>query len=331
MPDGPVGPTSPGSRPAALHLVLGDEELLVERVVQDLVVAARAVEPDAELRRVRTTDLASRDLTELLSPSLFADARVLVLLAAQEAGKEIAATITGYAADPVDGIVLVVQHAGGARGKALADALRRDGAQLHRCEQLRWPEQRADFLRAEVRRLGGRIDAGATTALLEATRPDLREIAAAASQLVADTGGRIDERAVGRYYRGRAEVTGFAVADLVVAGDRAAALEALRWALLTGTAPVLVADALAGAFRALARVGSAGRGDPAQLAGELGMPSGRVKRVQAQVRSWHPDAVAAAFEVTAQVNADVKGLAPDAGYALEHAVQRICDIRSAPR
>ena len=34
------------SAPPPLHLVLGDEELLVERAVRDIVDAARAVDPD---------------------------------------------------------------------------------------------------------------------------------------------------------------------------------------------------------------------------------------------------------------------------------------------
>ena len=72
--------------------------------------------------------------------------------------------------------------------------------------------------------------------LIEAVGSDLRELAAATSQLVADTDGTVDESAVRRYYRGRAECPGFAVADKAVAGDRAGALEALRWAQLAGRA-----------------------------------------------------------------------------------------------
>jgi len=60
---------------------------------------------------------------------------------------------------------------------------------------------------------------------------DLRELAAACDQLAADTDGLIDEPVVARYYRGRAEATGFTVADRAVEGHLAQALEQLRWAL----------------------------------------------------------------------------------------------------
>jgi len=312
---------------APLQLVLGEEELLVERAVEEIVAQARAEDPTAELRRYRTTELSPAELAESLSPSLFAEARVIVLMAAHEAGKDLAAAILMQAGDPAEGVVLVVQHAGGARNKALADALRKGRAAVTTCDKVTRYEERAEFVRGEVRRAGGKIAPAAVGALIEAVGNDLRELAAAAGQLVADTGGTVDEKAVRRYHRGRAEASGFAVADKVVAGDRAGALEALRWAQVLGVPSVLVADALADAMRTLAKVGSAGRGDPNRLAGTLGMPPWKIRKAQQQVRSWRPEALAEAFAAAAEVNADVKGVAADADYALERAVLRMCAAR----
>ena len=312
-----------------LHLLLGEEELLVERAVEGIVTEIRRDEPGAELRRFRATELTPAALAESLSPSLFAEARVIVLQAAHEAGKELATAIVEQSTDPADGVVLVVQHAGAARNKAMADTLRRRGAAVTTCNKLTRYEERADFVRGEVRRAGGRIAPAAVGVLIEAVGSDLRELAAAAGQLVADTGGTVDEQAVRRYHRGRAEATGFAVADKVVAGDRSGALEALRWAEQLGVPPVLVADALADALRTLAKVGSAGRGDPNRLAGVLGMPPWKVRKAQSQVRSWRPESLAVAFDAAAEVNADVKGAAADAGYALQRAVLRICAARES--
>jgi len=314
--------------PAPLHLVLGDEELLVERAVRAVVDAARSVDPEVEVRRLRAPEATPDDLAVALSPSLFAEARVVVLDAAHEAGKDASAAVLDHVTAPGDGITIVVVHAGGARNKALVDALRKVGAQVARCEKLR-PDERSDFVRSEVRRARGTITADAVGVLIEAVGTELRELAAAAAQLVADTGGTVDAEAVRRYHRGRAEASGFAVADKVVAGDRTGALEALRWALVLGVPPVLVADALADAVRTLAKVGSAGRGDPNRLAGVLGMPPWKIRKAQSQVRGWHPDALAVATAVAAEANADVKGAAPDVGYALERAVLRMCAAREA--
>jgi DNA polymerase-3 subunit delta len=313
--------------PATLQLVLGEEELLVERAVDKIVVEARVSDPDAELRRLRAVEITPSELAEYLSPSLFAEGRVVVLLATHEAGKELSAAILSQATDLPEGMVLVVQHAGGARNKALADGLRKAGAAVVTCERITRYDERAQFVREEARRAGGRIAQSAVGVLIEAVGSDLRELAAATSQLVADTGGSVDESAVRRYHRGRAESSGFAVADKVVAGDRAGALEALRWAQVLGVPAVLIADALADAVRTLARVGSAGRGDPNRLAGPLGMPPWKVRKAQQQVRHWGSESLIEAFAAAAEVNADVKGAAADPDYALERAVLRICAAR----
>ena len=312
---------------APLHLVLGEEELLVERVAQAAVEAARRDDPETEVRRVRTPDLVVGELRELVSPSLFAQGRVVVMLAAHEAGKDIADAVLDYARNPSDGIVLVVVHAGGGRGKALADGLRAAGAAVRECPRVTRFEDRAGFVRDEVHRAGGRISAGAITALLDAVGSDLRELASAAAQLATDSGGLVDEAAVRRYHWGRAEVTGFSVAEKVMTGDRAGALEMLRWAMQLGVPHVLVADALADAVRTVARVSAAGRGDPYRLASTLGMPPWKVKKAITQSRGWEHDGLAQAIQLVAAVNADVKGVAADAEYALERAVLALCAAR----
>jgi DNA polymerase III subunit delta len=311
----------------SLRLIVGDEELLVERAVVSALASARAADPSAELRRVVAATLTRAELAELISPSLFAEGRVVVLEAAHEASKDVASMITDYVGDPADGVSLVVLHAGGARGKALADALRGAGAEVTECARVTKHDERVDFVRAEIRRAGGRITQEAIRVLLETVGNDLRELASASAQLVADTDGGVDENAVRRYHRGRAEVTGFAVAEKAITGDRSGALEALRWAIVLGVPAVLVADALADAVRTVAKVGAAGRGDPFKLAGELGMPPWKVRKAQAQARGWRPAGIALAMAAVAVVNADVKGAAPDPNYALERAVLRLVEAR----
>lgn len=127
------------------------------------------------------------------------------------------------------------------------------------------------------------------------------------SQLVADIEGTIDEAVVGRYYTGRAEASSFTVADRAVEGRAAEALEALRWSLSTGVAPVLITSALAQGVRAIGKLSSARGGRPADLARELGMPPWKIDRVRQQMRGWTPDGVAVALRAVAEADAGVKG------------------------
>ncbi|MDR7168492.1 DNA polymerase-3 subunit delta [Nocardia kruczakiae] len=317
---------------AALHLVLGEEELLIERAVASIVAQARAAtnDPDAmPVDRLRAGDASAPELAELLSPSLFAEDRVIVLEAAAEAGKDAVALVTAAAGDLPEGVVLVVLHSGGGRAKALAPALQKQGAEVHTCAKISKANERNEFVRNEFRTAGVRVSADVVQAVVEAIGSDLRELAAACSQLAADTGGKVDVDAVRRYYSGRAEVTGFEVADLAVAGDRPAAMEALRWATDRGVPAVLLADALADSVHTIARVGSAGRGDPFALASQLGMPPWKVKKAQTQARGWTAATIGSALQVVAALNADVKGGAADTDYALEHALASILDLHAA--
>jgi DNA polymerase-3 subunit delta len=315
------------SDPTPVRLVSGDEELLVTRAVAAAVDAARVRDPGIEVREVDAGSAIPGEIAALLSPSLFGAGRVVVVRAAQDARKEFAAALLDYARAPEPDVTLVVVHAGGAKGKALADGLRTGGAEVVSAARLARHRERVEFVRAEFRRLGGTCPEDAAEALLAAVGTDLRELAAAVAQLVADTGGRTSAATVARYYRGRAEVSGFTVADAAMVGDVPGALEALRWALAVGVDPVPIADALADGVRTVARVASAGRGNPYQLASSLGMPAWKIERAQRQSRGWSAAGLAAAMRAAAVCNAEVKGQSEDRGYALERAVFAMATAR----
>lgn len=310
-----------------MHLVLGDEELLVERAVADVLRSARqrAGTADVPVSRMRAGDVGAYELAELLSPSLFAEERIVVLGAAAEAGKDAAAVIESAAADLPAGTVLVVVHSGGGRAKSLANQLRSMGAQVHPCARITKVSERADFIRSEFASLRVKVDDETVTALLDAVGSDVRELASACSQLVADTGGAVDAAAVRRYHSGKAEVRGFDIADKAVAGHVAGAAEALRWAMMRGEPLVVLADALAEAVHTIGRVGPQS-GDPYRLAAQLGMPPWRVQKAQKQARRWSRDTVATAMRLVAELNANVKGAVADADYALESAVRQVAEL-----
>ncbi|BCJ44942.1 hypothetical protein GCM10010168_84840 [Actinoplanes ianthinogenes] len=313
--------------PPSLLLVQGDEELLAARAVTAAVDAARAADPGADVREYEAGQLTPGEIAEMLSPSLFGGRRVLVLRSGQDARKELAAALLAYAKSPDPEVTLIVTHLGGAKGKAFADGLQKAGATVVPAMKLKGDRDRIAFVREEFRRAGGRCDEAAASALLASVGNDLREIAAACSQLIADTDGKVTEAVVARYYKGRAEVSGFTVADAAMVGDLPGALEALRWALHVGVDPVPIADAIADGVRTVARVASAGKGNPYQLASTLGMPAWKIQRAQERSRGWTPEGLVDAMRAAADCNAAVKGGAEDRGYALEQAVFAVAAAR----
>ncbi len=310
-----------------LHLILGDEELLVDRAISEVLHGARGAAGggDVPVDRLRAGDVSVNELAELLSPSLFADERVVVLESAAEAGKEAVDLIASAAADLPPGTVLAVVHSGGGRAKALADQLKKLGATVHLCAKITKPGERVDFVRAEFRRQKVKVDEDTVTALIDAVGSDIRELAAACSQLVADTDGQVTAAAVRRYHSGKAEVSGFDIAEKAVLGDVTGSAEALRWAMMRGVPHVVLADALAETVHTIARVGPLS-GPPHQLASELGMPPWKIQKAQKQARRWSRDRVASAIRLVAALNADVKGAAADANYALEDVVRKVAQL-----
>jgi DNA polymerase III subunit delta len=327
---------SSAARVAPVAVVVGDEELLVERAVTRLVAEARSAAGGRQAgmgedgHDVRAAALGPGELASLTAPSLFGGGSVVVLRDVQDAAKHVADELASAAADPAPDVVLVLTHAGGVKGKALLTTLTTRGVPVVECPKVTRLADRMAFVRGEFRHAGRTIEESGVRALLDALGSDLREIAAACGQLAADTTGVIDQAVVARYYRGRAEASGFTVADRAVEGRLGEALELLRWALAVGVSPVLITSGLAQGVRLLGRVGSAPRGQSGQaLAAEIGAPPWKIDRVRQQLRGWAPEGVARALAAVAEADAQVKGEGTSPGYALELAIRRIVASRAS--
>ena len=245
--------------PAPVVLVTGSETLLAERAVATVVAAVKEREPDAEVTRLEGAGYTAGTLGVVASPSLFGEARVVVVEGLEAATDALVADALAYVGAPEQDVVLVLRHGGGQRGKKLLDAVRSSGAPVVVCEPIKKDADKVAFVTAELRRAGRRGDAAGVRALVEAVGADLRELAAACAQLAADTSGVIGAEVVARYYGGRIEATGFRVADAAIAGETGQAVALLRHALATGADPVPLVAALAAKLRVLAKV-AASRG-----------------------------------------------------------------------
>jgi DNA polymerase-3 subunit delta len=313
-------------------LVTGAEELLCERVVGRIVDAARLTDPQVEVVQRSAAELPPGELAALTSPSMFDERKVVVLRGAQDVGEAVRGELLRYAGAPSEQIVLVVLHAGGVKGKKLVDGLSAAGAQVHRVVAVSRPSERVDFVVAEARAWERHLTPGAARQLVDAVGNDLRELAAAIAQLANDTpvGDRLDEEVVARSHRGRAETTGFQIADAVLEGDRGRALTLLRQAREGGTPDVLLVSALASGLRDVTLVRGSD-GTSGSVAKQLGMPPWKVEKAQRTARGWSDGGLAASLVAVARADAGVKGEAVDAGWALEGAVLDVLAARGRRR
>lgn len=312
-------PAAAPAPPAPVTVVVGGEEFLLAREVERVLAAARAQDPDCQVTDVAADSFTDEHVLGLSSPDLFGVTRALVVRGVQELDDMHREALVSYAADPQPDLVLLLVHATGNKARGFPEQLQRAGARLVRVSAPSRPADRLEFLKAEIRAAGGQCTEGAARALAEAVGSDLRELAAAGRQLVADTGGRVDEEAVARFHLGRAEFTGFVVADAALGGQPAEALALLRGALDSGLAPVLISSALATGLRELVRVREES-GRKEAVAAALGMPLWKVDKALRLARGWSEEGLVEAVAAAAVADAGVKGAATDSGYALTRAI-----------
>ena len=319
---GAPGLTWEEAAPAPIVLVRGTEGLLVDRATERIVALAREADADVEVTRLEGAVYTAGMLGVTTSPSLFAEDKVVVVDGFEAGTEDLFADVQSYLPSPAPGVVLVLRHGGGVRGKKTLDALRAAQVPEITCDAVTSDADKTQFVTAELRRAGRRADAGAVRALVDAVGSDLRELAAPCAQLAADTTGMIGVEAVERYYGGRIEATGFRVADAAVAGDAGQAVALLRHALATGLDPVPIVAALATKLRTLAKVGATRSKGQGALR-ELGLAPWQVDRALRELRTWTPEGLAVAIGAVAAADAEVKGEGRDPRFAVERAVLRV--------
>ncbi|MBE7323676.1 DNA polymerase III subunit delta [Nocardioides sp. Y6] len=316
-------------------LVTGKEEFLNERTVTAVRLAVRQHDPEGEFSEAAASELTAASLEEMSAPSLFSSTRCAVVRGLEDLPDDLHDRVLDYARAPVDDVALVLMHGGGPKGSGLLTKLRKlDLVTEVKAAEVKYASGFQEFTRSEFDRHGARIAPEAAEFLVVAVGQDLRTLAAAAHQLTSDfPGEQITVEVVKRYFGGRAEAKSFAVADAVMSGHTAQALEELRWALDNGTPGVLVTSAVGGSVRSVAKfLGSATRGGrDADLARDLGVPPWKVKSIRAQARGWDDEGISAALGAVARADADIKGAAHDADYTLERLVLTLSGLRRSAR
>lgn len=315
-------------------LVSGTEQLLAARVVEARRSAGLKEEPDAEVNRIDATELQGSMLAEVVGGSLFASHIIAIIDDVGATPLEVVDQLVATAKNPGPELCLVLVHHGGNKGKGLIDKLKKAKIEVETVAAVKaW--ELPKFCQAEAKRHRTSLSTEAANALVAAIGTDLRALTSAISQLVADAdGAEIDAGLIQRYFAGRADVTSFTVADAVLAGNASLSMERLRWALSTGAAPVLVTSAMAAAFRGMGKYLDAqnmrGMNDY-DMARQLGVPPWKIKDYSRNARHWQQQGVGEAIKIVARADADVKGAATSAEYALERMVLGVLGQRRSVR
>lgn len=311
---------------AQLYLVVGEDEFRQERGKKDAIAAIRTASTSGN-PTIETFSGSSLDATELsyaLSPSLFGDEKIIVVENLEAANKANTAAVIAACKDIPAGMWVILLHSGGGAQKSQVPALKKLAAVIP-ADKLK-AKEKMEFVINEFRRHGAKPTPDVCQMVLERVGSELRELAAAISQLVADTAGNVTPAAIDAYYQGVAEVSGFDCADLALAGNTKRAVASTRRALQLGIEPVVLASALQMKVAQIARLyGSRGE-DKMELASQLGMPVWQVDKSLVTARRWSDQQVAKAVVLMAELDGAVKGQGGDPDYAVEAAVRQLAQI-----
>jgi DNA polymerase III subunit delta len=285
-----------------VHLLVGDDDLLLRREVEHLLERLRSQDPELE---VEVHDTSETDqLPELRTASLFGGRLCLVLRGVEGASGDLKGQLERYLEQPSDEAVLVLVARGVGKVQKIAKLAKEHGERLDVKTPPDWDERGWDRLTGEeFRRAGFRADAAAIAAIRAHAGADPGGIASKVSQVCAsvDEGTSITAEQVEAVVEGHGRQSGFAIADAVGERDPVAAVVALRGALEGGEAPLAVLGAVAFRFRQLLRV----RAGASQK--EAGVSQGQHRRLKALAAGFGPGELAWCHDRLAQLDVDLKG------------------------
>lgn len=310
---------------APIILLSVGEPVLGDWAVDRLVQMAGTNDPSTVVSSLDAATYSAGTLEVLASPSLFSEARMIVIRNAEKMNDALMDDALRYVAHPAEDVVVVIRHGGGNRGKKLLDAIDAARYQHAQIPALRNDGEKAHMVRQVGQALGKRIGQEAVAELVDALGSDVQELVAATRQLCSDVEGDINAADVHTYYGGRKEASGFAVADAVVAGDSGRAIALARHAMATGTPPVPIVAAIAMKLRAMGlAIAARGLADPS----ETGLAPWQLNRARSELQGWSGEGLARAILAMAQADAEVKGASRDPEFALERAIVRVCRART---
>lgn len=285
-----------------LHLIAGDDELLLRRATERLVDQLREQDPELE---VETHDAGETDhLPELRTTSLFGGRTCVVLRGVEQLAGDLKREVEAYCAAPSDEAVLVLVARGVGKIQKVAKLVKEHGERVDVKAPAGWDDRGWDRLVGdEFRRLGCQADASAIAAIRAHAGTEPGVIASKVAQVCAaePDARNVTADHVERNVEGHGRSSGFAIADAVADRDPAATLVALRGSLEAGEAPLALLGAVTFRFRQLLQV----RGGVD--AKQAGISAGQYRRLQGLAGRFNPGELAWCHDRLAALDLQLKG------------------------
>ena len=320
-------------------LISGAEELVVDREINSSFQALKKSYPDIEKHyfAVNEEDAWSRFL-EASSPSLFGGMSLIILDNLNVAEEKINPNFVNYLKNTdlnlLENYFLILIHRGGSGGMGILKSLRTAKVKEIKAEKFKKSEEYEAWIKNEFRNKKRKITVEVAALLKAAVGEDLRELAAAVSQLTNDVlSDPISEIDIMQYYQGIAEIRSYEIADAILNKKASKALNLLYASLeQEPTSAIAIVNSISSNIRYLVRIAGAPKGmSDADIAKEIAINPFRIKFLRGYLRNWSPkklaDATMELAKVDASLKAGVDGVYLDASqkrFLIEHTIRKVC-------
>lgn len=274
---------SPSKKTAPILLLWGEDDFLLREAAFERLGDLRPREVDA-------AEWQGGELADLATPSLFGEARALLVHDAKSLSKEALAELASYAAAPDPGSPLILSALVGERAKVPA-ALDKLVRQVGEVREVKTPQRKdlEGWVVSRARAMGLDLAIPAARALVAALGESPAELASALEQLAsAFPGEKITADHVARQFRGLGEQKTWDLCDRAFGKDLPGAIRSLRSIEEGGDDPLMVLGGIAARLRDLIRVRALPeRLPPAEVAQRAGLRfDWQARRYQQQARAF---------------------------------------------
>jgi DNA polymerase III subunit delta len=295
-----------------LKVVSAGEEFLAERYLLAAWREFLESNPDAERRVVDVADEnAFGELIDALSPGLFGEIVFLIVDNIELSSEDVQKFFLQNWSEEDRPLTIVVQRSF-VKGRGFVDKLKKQYESVA-FEKIKG-KAFSEFIVNECKLAKRRIDAEAVTLLRNAVGDDLRQLAAALSQVFVDVEENpITASSLSVYFEGFAVVPPYQIVDHMFARKPLEAMMSLRWAIESdpNIGPAIIATAM-NTIRSLVAIANSPSGlTEAEIAGLASVPVWKVRTIREQLRKWRPSELADASLLLTYVDASLKAGAVD--------------------
>jgi DNA polymerase-3 subunit delta len=291
---------------ASVTLLWGEATFLLREAALALLGDVRATE-------VSAAEWQGTELQDLATPSLFGEARALLVTDCRSLSKDALGALGAYLSAPDPDALLVLTCTVAERGKVPA-ALQRLVEPVGDIRQLQVGRKDLEpWLVQRAKRLDLDLTIPAARALVQTLGEDLGQLAAAVEQLGnAFRGQTVSPAQVHQQFRGLGDQKTWDLCDRAFAKDLAGAIRALRSIEENGDEALMVLGGIAVRVRDLLRVRSLpDRLGPSQAAREAGLRfEWQARRYQQQARNFTLEDLVAIHDRIADADRALKSGAP---------------------